>query len=382
MRARYESFGGIVALDRPPATVYVDRAYMRELGYDESPLWDVERSHLSAPTTVHFAITHQCPMNCRTCYNAAGEASAGELSTEEAKGVLDVLAQMRVFTVTFGGGEPLARPDVFELAEHARRLGLTPTTTTNGLYVDREIAQRCRAFSHVHVSIDGVGETYRAVRGVDGFEHAARALKLLKHSRVSVGVNCVVCRANFDHLEQLVRFMVRCGVRDVAFLRVRPSGRAGPWYEDMRLTPEQRVELYPLLKRLIKRYRLQAQVDCGMVPFICWHKPDEEMLRLFGVEGCVGANEVIEIRPNGQVRACGFATEIAGSAFDLPDFWHEAQPFEQVRGRHRVVREPCRSCRYLALCRGGCQTVSAALTGDPKAPDPECPFVSEEKTHA
>jgi hypothetical protein len=116
-RSRYEAFGGILALNRPAATVYVHQAYMRELGYAGSPLWASGQTYLSAPVTAHFAVTHRCPLGCRTCYNASGAARPDELSTDEAKAVLDTLAGMGVFTMAFGGGEPLARPDLFELAQ-------------------------------------------------------------------------------------------------------------------------------------------------------------------------------------------------------------------------------------------------------------------------
>jgi radical SAM protein with 4Fe4S-binding SPASM domain len=380
MRVRYESFGGIIALDNPAATVYVDQEYMQGLGYADSPLWNRESPCLSAPVTAHFALTNRCPLSCRTCYNAAGALSSPELTTEEAKQVLDTLAAMRVFTVAFGGGEPLARDDIFELAEHARQRGIVPTLTTNGFYIDRRIARRCRVFSHIHVSLDGVGKTYQAVRGVDGFEHAARALKLLTRTGISVGVNCVVSRANFDHLEDLVRFITSLGVRDVIFLRLKPAGRAQSVYESLRLTPQQRMQFYPYLKTLTHRYKLLCHCDCAMMPFVYCHHPDEEALRLFAGEGCVGANEIIEILPHGGVKACSFAAETTGRADDLPHLWSTDYAFERFRCWTRSAPEPCRTCRYLELCRGGCHAVAEALTGLFNAPDPECPFVEERKT--
>jgi len=380
MRARYEPFGGIIALKKPAATVYVDQEYMQGLGFADSPLWHVRRAHLSAPITAHFAVTHRCPMGCRTCYNAAGIASSCELPTTEAKGVLDVLAQMQVFTVAFGGGEPLAREDLFELAEYARQRAIVPTLTTNGFYIDRQTARRCRVFSHIHVSLDGIGEQYQAVRGADGFEHAARALTLLTKYGIAVGVNCVVCRTNFDHLEELVRFTTRLGVRDVIFLRLKPAGRAQSVYESLRLTPQQRMQFYPYLTELTLRYDLYCHCDCAMMPFIYWHHPDEETLRLFAGEGCVGANEIIEILPDGRIKACSFATKTAGRADDLPQVWNTGHAFEQFRRWTQTAPEPCRSCRYLQLCRGGCHAVAEALTGTFDAPDPECPFVEERRT--
>jgi MoaA/NifB/PqqE/SkfB family radical SAM enzyme len=168
MRLRYETFGGIIAIDDLPATVYVDRAYMRELGCTDSPLWRRPSAHLSAPITAHFAITRRCPMGCQTRSNSSGSTSSEEPSTTEAKEVLNALAKMRVFTVAFGGGEPLARSDIFEPAAHARTRDLTPTMTTNGSFVDAATARRCRVFGCVHSSLEGVHKTCLAARGADG----------------------------------------------------------------------------------------------------------------------------------------------------------------------------------------------------------------------
>jgi radical SAM protein with 4Fe4S-binding SPASM domain len=380
IRARYESFGGIIALDNPAATVYVDQEYMQGLGYADSPLWQREHPYLSAPLTAHFAITHRCPMSCRTCYTATGALSSPELTTDGAKLVLDTLAAMQVFSIAFGGGEPLARDDLFELAAYARQRGIVPTLTTNGYYINRHTAHRCRIFSHIHVSLDGVGAQYQAVRGVDGFEHAARALKLLTRNGISVGVNCVVSRANFNHLEDLVRFVTKLGVRDVIFLRLKPGGRAQSVYESLRLTPQQRMQFYTYLKTLTHHYSLHCHVDCAMMPFVYWHHPDEEALRLFAGEGCVGANEIIEILPHGEVKACSFATTTVGEADNLPHIWSTAHAFERFRYWIHTSPEPCRSCRYLQLCRGGCHAVAETLTGDLNAPDPECLFVEERRT--
>ncbi len=376
MRARYESFGGILALDRPAATVYVDRAYMRELGYLRSPLWASGQSYLSAPVTAHFAVTHRCPLGCRTCYNGSGAARPDELSTDEAKAVLDTLAGMGVFTVAFGGGEPLARPDIFELAQHAQARGLTPTMTTNGYYMDEETARRCRVFDHIHVSLDGVGETYRAVRGVDAFEHADRAIRLLRRQRIPVGVNCVVSRANFDRLDELARYLRRVGVRDVLFLRLKPAGRAAADYQRARLTPEQGRAFFPRFAELTRRYRLRTHVDCAMMPFLYCHRPDMERLRFTCGEGCSGANEIVEISPDGQVRACSFAAGSAGDARHLGEVWHTEPHLAHFRDWAARAPEPCRSCRYFDLCHGGCRAVAEALTGDFRAPDPECPMIS------
>ena len=376
MQARYESFGGILSLSHPPGTAYVDQGAMRSLGYAGSPVWEQQSHYLSAPLTAHFAVTHRCPLGCRMCYNNSGSSAAAELSTGEIKSILDTLAQMRVFTVAFGGGEPLSRPDIFELAHYTRQVGMTPTMTTNGYFIDPEMARRCRVFDHIHVSLDGVGETYAASRGVDGFAHADRAIRLLRQQHIPLGVNCIVSRANFDQLDELGRYLRSMGVADVIFLRLKPTGRATHTYQQLRLTAEQARSFYPCFVSLVRRYHLRAHVDCAMMPLLYYHQPGLKRLRLTCGEGCRGGNEIIEVSPTGQVHACSFAAGSAGDARQLAETWHTAPHLQRFRQPAAAASEPCRSCSYLELCRGGCHAIAEELAGDFDAPDPECPFVN------
>jgi radical SAM protein with 4Fe4S-binding SPASM domain len=113
-----------------------------------------------------------------------------------------------------------------------------------------------------------------------------------------------------------------------------------------------------------------------MMPFLYYHDPDPRLLRFTGGEGCRGAEEIVEVSPEGLVHACSSAAGSAGDARNLAEAWHTAPHLARYHGWVERAAEPCRSCLHLALCRGGCHAVSEALTGDFCAPDPECPFVS------
>jgi radical SAM protein with 4Fe4S-binding SPASM domain len=65
--------------------------------------------------------------------------------------------------------------------------------------------------------------------------------------------------------------------------------------------------------------------------------------------------------------------------FDPPDLWNHSKHLEELRGWIDRAPDPCRSCDYLEICKGGCRAVSAFVTGDRFAPDPECPFVLNAK---
>src|SRR5947208_3009690 len=197
-RARAERFGGIVELSSPRALLHVDQEMMRELGYPESPLWELPEGALSAPREVHVVLSRKCAAGCKGCYVDATPQGAA-LSYPEACRILDELAAMGVFHVALGGGEALELDYLFAVAAHAREVGITPNLTTSGLGLDAEAAEKCRVFGQINVSVDGVGAAYAAARGFDGFRHAERALRLLRAVKREAGPDSLVSRSRLIH---------------------------------------------------------------------------------------------------------------------------------------------------------------------------------------
>ena len=137
----------------------------------------------------------------------------------------------------------------------------------------------------------------------------------------------------------------------------------------------------------MRRHRLRLKVDCSYTPMLAHHQPAPELLAQLVVYGCTGGDFLVGAKPGGQLTACSFAApppplHDAGQAqgdahrprvHELGAYWTQPGAFAPFR-QWRAAQEPCQSCRYLSLCRGGCRVVAAHL-GDPAAPDPECPRV-------
>jgi len=378
VKHRFESFGGIVASEEPPFLAFVDRQFMRELGLGESPLWeaaDQSIGALSAPTEVHLAVTNACPVGCRHCYMGAGEPDSGELDTRELKRALKALADMGVFHVALGGGEALARSDLFEIAAHAREVGLVPNLTVSGALMTPEIARRMKVFGQVNVSMDGVGEAYAVHRGNNLFETADRALQMLLEAGVSTGINCVVGRRNFDGIPELFAYAAEKRLEEIEFLRLKPSGRGRDSYLEARTTYEQNLALTPMLARLAEEHGVTAKIDCSFVPMLCEHSPPRELLEATATYGCEAGNVLLGARSDGTVAGCSFLPGLGLSVFDLAASWRDHERLRRLRAWTRRAPEPCRSCPYLEICKGGCRAVSAYVVGDIDAPDPDCPRV-------
>ncbi len=376
MRIRPEAFGAIVELSKPRALVSVNRPMARLLGIGDSPLWHSQRAYYSSPTEVHVVVSKRCSAGCTSCYVDATPKGIA-MSFNEAKQALDRLAAHGVFHVALGGGEALDLDYLFELAAYARSVGILPNLTTAGLSLTQSSAKQCTVFGQINVSVDGVGAAYRDARGFDGFARAERALRWLREVKKEVGINCVVSRRSFEHLEAVAKLAKRLKLNELELLRFKPSGRGLANFAEEDLTLWQAKQILPLARRLLLRHRVRVKLDCSFAPMVFWHRPAKWVAQFFGVVGCEGGNLLASVMPDGTLTGCSFGgpaeANIADAAATARAF---DSGFAAFRNYSAQAKEPCRSCEYLSLCKGGCRVVAQA-SGDWWAPDPGCPRVAE-----
>ncbi len=379
MRHRFERFGGILAFEDPPMLAHVNRDFMRSLGHEHSPLWEKrEARYLTAPLEVHFSVTNSCSLRCGHCYMDSGERDHGEMSGKDLRKAVDLLAGMGVFHMALGGGEALERPDFFELASYVRSRGIVPNLTTNGLLMTRETASKCRVFGQVNVSMDEVESPAADNRRRSVTAAKVRSVDLLLEAGVNVGLNCVVTRESFDRLGGVFAFAGERGLKDAELLRLKPSGRGKIDYFERRLTPEQNREFYPKIRLLSMKYEVPAKIDCSFVPMFCWHRPDMKMMEQLSVYGCEAGNVLLGVRSDGRFAGCSFLPG-GEDIFDLPRLWDSSEHLDHLRNWPDRAPEPCRTCEYLEICKGGCRAVAGFVSGNRFAPDPECPFADDKK---
>jgi radical SAM protein with 4Fe4S-binding SPASM domain len=350
----------------------------------DSPRWqeaDETIGQLCAPVEVHMAVTNRCGGGCPHCYMDAGPPDAGELGTAAFKKALNRLAELGVFHVALGGGEALERSDLFEIAAHARRVGLVPNLTISGRGLDAQIADRMKLFGQVNVSMDGIDEGYGVFRGQgrEMFAIADRALGRLVKAGVPTGINCVLGRRNFDTLPDLFAYARDKGLNEIEFLRFKPAGRAGSTYDREKMTFEQNIALTPQLAELSNRMDITAKIDCSFVPMFCYHRPPPDALTALATYGCEAGNVLLGIRSNGAVAGCSFLESSGLSVFDLEGNLRKRPLFSELILWTEQAPAPCNTCDYLIICRGGCRAIALAACGRMDAVDPDCPLVVEWK---
>ncbi len=372
---RYENFGGIISCLEPPFLAWVDKDFMRNISNVESKIWKKKNSeYLSAPTEVHFAVTNKCSQKCEGCYMSSVEDDLNELSLNELKKIFKNLADMGVFHVALGGGEAFERADFAEIVSYCREIGLVPNLTTNGQNIGKKEIEICKKMGQINISIDGIGDNY-SINGRKGdFDRLCSSIRLLKKNKINVGANCVVSSKNYDTIEDVISFAHKEGLSEIEFLKYKPSGRATQNYYKYALSMEMIKTFYPYLTGLRTKYNPELKIDCSFIPSMVYHKPNVEDLEKLGVSGCEGGNILLGAKSDGSFSACSFI-ENTENILDLQSIWDSSNHLNSFRTWTENCAEPCLSCKYLSICRGGCRASTLFLTGDFLRPDPECPIV-------
>ncbi|MGB8857712.1 MAG: mycofactocin radical SAM maturase [Ilumatobacteraceae bacterium] len=327
------------------------------------------KTGLDAPICLTWELTYACNLQCVHCLSSSGRRDHRELSTSEAKRVLDQLRELQVFYINIGGGEPMVRRDFFELVEYSVASGIGVKFSTNGAFIDAEKARRLAAMDYldIQISLDGVdAATNDAVRGEGSYDMAIRAMDNL--AAASFGpfkISVVVTRHNVSQLDQFKALADRYGAQ-LRITRLRPSGRGVDSWDHLHPTNAQQREIYDWL---------MAHGENVLTGDSFFHL-NALGPALPGLNMCGAGRVVCLIDPIGDVYACPFVIHDefrAGNVRDEGGFakvWKQSDLFTSLREPQSAGA--CTSCGAFDACQGGCMAAKF-FTGLPlDGPDPEC----------
>jgi mycofactocin radical SAM maturase len=324
---------------------------------------------LDAPICLTWELTYACNLQCVHCLSSSGQRDERELSTEEAKKILDDLRDLQVFYINIGGGEPMVRRDFFELLEYSVANGIGVKFSTNGAFIDEEKARRLAAMDYldIQISLDGVDAlTNDAIRGEGSYDMAIRAMENLKAANFGqFKISVVVTRHNVSQLDQFKALADHYGAQ-LRITRLRPAGRGADTWHELHPTNAQQREIY---NWLLKHGENVLTGDS----FFHLNALGES---LPGLNMCGAGRVVCLIDPIGDVYACPFVIHDefkAGNVRDEGGFakvWKQSDLFLSLREPQSAGA--CASCGAFDACQGGCMAAKF-FTGLPlDGPDPEC----------
>lgn len=345
------------------------------------------------PFIAIWEVTQACDLACVHCRaSAQPERHPMELSTEEGKELIDQIATLEVPVFVLTGGDPIKRPDLFELIAHARKVGvrvsLTPSATP---LLTREVVFRLKdaGLARLAVSMDGASaETHDAFRGLSGsFARTLDAVRWANEAGLPVQINTTFSRRNIGEIDAIVALVERLGITLWSVFFLVPTGRgklndllSADEFEqvfarihtlsktagfDIKTTEAQHYRRYALQQRVADR-KAGLNTDAPA-------KVDDAIGR--APRGLNDGKGFVFISHKGEVFPSGFLPLSAGSIRNEPlaDIYRNSPVFQGLRDTSRLEGK-CGACEFKEIC-GGSRSRAYALTGNAYGQEPCCAYV-------
>lgn len=343
------------------------------------------------PKWIAWEVTRRCNLKCVHCRSSSGLEAKGhpDFTLAEAKRVLDDIASYAKPVVVLSGGEPLLRPDVFEIATYGTALGLRMCLATNGTLVTQEICGKIKAagIKMVSLSLDGasaeVHDDFRCQPGA--FAGTLNAARLFKENGISFLINSSFTKRNQGEIPKIYQLAKEIGATAWYMFMIVPTGRGEDIMDEL-IAPEDYEKL------LVWHYDMEKGEKDILVRPTCApnyyrvvlqqakEQGDDYQRRTLqfstgGSKGCLAGQLISLIDVDGNVLPCSYFPMAAGNIREksFKEIWEKSELFQDLRN-FKAYKGRCGSCEYVNVC-GGCRARAYAVTGDYMAEEPYCTYI-------
>lgn len=338
---------------------------------------------------VAWEITRNCNLNCVHCRAAATMGPYdGELDTKACLTLLDQIAESGQPIVILTGGEPLLRPDIFEVASYGTSKGLRMVMAVNGTLVTPETAAKMAesGIKRISISIDGATkEVHDNFRGVPGaFEGAMNGIGLAREAGIEFQVNTTITQRNLDQIPSILKLAEDLGAAALHIFLLVPTGR-GKYIANEGIDAETYEKTLNWFYDQREKTKLQLKATCAPHYYrILRQRAKEEGKTVtfdsHGLDavtrGCLGGTGFCFVSHTGIVQPCGFLDLNSGDVTrdSFVNIWKNSEVFNNLRN-YSLYTGKCGACEYKRVC-GGCRARAYEATdGDYLSEEPLCSYI-------
>lgn len=371
---------------------------------------EVDRRNGPVPRLVAWETTRACNMACVHCRaEAQYHPDPNQLTHEEGIRLLDEIASFSSPIVILTGGEPLLRPDIFEVAAYGTSKGLRMVMSPCGTSLTPETVRKIKAsgISRLSISLDGSSPaTHDTFRGTPGaYEATIKGMGYCRDAGVGFQINTTVTKRNVDDLPAILETVLKVGAAAWHPFMLVPTGR-GTAIRNEEVPPEQYESVLIWVEKISREHEIHIKPTCAphYVRILGQARaeerkkgPSEETpsaarppARHTGhpgsrghgtghpsgmhaiTKGCMAGDGFCFVSHTGEVHGCGFLTLLAGSVREksFPEIYQDSPVFQTLRDYDKLEGK-CGLCEFKAKC-GGCRARALAETGDYLAEEPYC----------
>ncbi len=356
-----------------------------------------QRDYTTNPFIVIWEVTRACALQCLHCRaEAQFHADANQLNHEEGRQLITQIAQLNHPLLVFTGGDPLMRPDLYELIryaveEHGLSVSMTPSATPR---VTRSAVEQAAnaGLSRWAFSFDGSCDTiHDHFRGTPGsFDRTMQGISYLQELDIPIQINTTVSRYNLGDLPRIAELVKEMGIVLWSLFFLIPTGRAQS--KDMITAQEHEqvmhwlCELRPQMPYGIKateapHYRRvlvqqsRAIESTRVSPPLISRIPRHSDLLGRAPQGVNDGDGFVFISHTGEVYPSGFLPLRCGNVRSetLANVYRHSPIMQNLRDKS-LLKGKCGVCEYKSLC-GGSRARAYAITGDYLQSDPACSYI-------
>lgn len=358
------------------------------------------------PRLIFWETTAGCNLACRHCrrIDIADALTPKDLTTEETYTLIDQITAFGKPILILSGGEPLMRPDIYEIARYATEAGLIVALATNGTLIDGTTAEKIQSSGvrRVSISFDGPdAPSHDDFRGEGAFDRALAGMEALREAGVPFQINTTVAKHNADRMDEMLTLAQEMGAVGLHLFMLVPVGCGEEIADDAQISPEAYEEILEWLYDAERAVDLQLKATCAPHYFrvVRQHQaesrrrgaepdqpPSHHRQRRAGghpgdhpsmhamTRGCLAGTGVCFVNHQGDVFPCGYLPVSAGSVREknLADIWQHAPLFQALRDPDQL-KGKCGVCEFKQVC-GGCRARAYGMTGDYLAEEPFCTY--------
>ncbi|MFQ5735580.1 MAG: radical SAM protein [Thermodesulfobacteriota bacterium] len=338
------------------------------------------------PFLVSWNITRRCNLGCGHCYLDSTElAGRGEATTGQALSYIDEIASVNPHAMLIlTGGEPLLRPDIFELSSHAASRGLTVVLGTNGTLLDAGCVERLKEsrVSGVGVSLDaaspGLHDSFRGLAGA--WDATMKGIDALRDGTLDFQVQLTVTGRNKGEIPGIIRLARDKGARAVNIFFLVCTGRGSRMTD---LTPSEYESILVLLAEAEEEHKEEIMVRARCAPHflrVVEQRGQGGSLLRGATSGCIAGRGYMRVSPEGFVTPCPYIPVAEGSPrlgeTGLREICREDPVFRSMNTP--VLKGRCGECEFDEVC-GGCRARALATSGDLMGEDTWCEYTPQKK---
>ncbi len=328
---------------------------------------------------VKFAVTKKCNLRCRHCHYNAGVSERDELTTEEAKNVIDQVADLwDEVKLTLTGGEALLRSDFFELASYASARVGHVDLASNGVLIDDNIAQRLRdsGIKQAIIGFDGVGEAHDKIRGKNSFNRAVEGAKSVRAAGLDLLISHCITTENPHDFREVFSLANDLGTRTCITFHYIALGRGKENLPDAEPDEFFAQNLMDLYEEQQKYRNIEICTTTGSQYWVILRRMHSQGLEVPGffnqvLPGCRAGKGLFSIRDNGDVMPCPLLQLKVGNLRESSLAEIVERKVMREICEHQNFRGKCRECKHNDIC-GGCRVRAYGHFNDYLAEDPLC----------